>query len=108
MNIISSQNSHLTDDTSISDSSFSANFKILNISSMRSPELVGPHGQSTESRKKSNISSRKAREHKHIAVKSAFSEEVTGKNTIEVNLCAVTKHLYVTLLCLKQDIGLIL
>jgi len=48
------------------------------------------------------------REHRHVAVKSAFSEEVTGKNTIEINACAVTKYLHVTLLCLKQDISTVL
>lgn len=45
------------------------------------------------------------REHRHIAIKSAFSEDVTGKNMIEVNSCAVTKYIHVTLLCLRQDVA---
>ena len=48
------------------------------------------------------------REHRHVQIKSAFSEDVTGKNTIEVNLCAVTKYLHVTLLCLNKDIAAVL
>ena len=48
---------------------------------------------------------RQTREHRHIAIKSAFSEEVTGKNMIEVNACAVTKYIHVTLLCLRQDVA---
>jgi hypothetical protein len=45
MNIVSSENSHAANvDIAKADSSFSANFKILNISSLKSPELTGPHG----------------------------------------------------------------
>ena len=51
------------------------------------------------------VSSRWIREHKHIAIKSAFSEDVTGKNTIEINANAVTKHLQITLLCLRSEVG---
>lgn len=45
------------------------------------------------------------REHRHIAIKSAFSEDVTGKNMIEINACAVTKYIHVTLLCLRHEVA---
>ena len=96
---------------------FGANFKILNISTLKSPEQVLPVNtqQSTDSRHhktsqlygKGNLT-RLQREHRHIAIKSAFSEEVTGKNCIEVNACAVTKHLHITLLCLRSELHQIL
>lgn len=38
-------------------------------------------------------------------MKSAFSEEVTGKHAIEINVCGVTRHLHVSLLCLRQDVA---
>ena len=127
MNIISNNPSHVASlDMSTAGAqvlldslpqSFSSNFKILNIATVRSPTdlQVGPLNSlalamqySTESRTKgSSVSSRWVREHRHMAIKSAFSEEVTGKNTIEVNANAVTKHLQVTLLCLRQEVGLL-
>lgn len=37
-------------------------------------------------------------------VKNAFSERVTGKSLIEVNMCGVTQDVRITLVCLKQEI----
>lgn len=113
MNIVSNNPSHVisVDSQKLGDSSFSANFKILNISTLRNPEVPPQSGSyhSTESRHKTSqlynkgSHTRLQREHRNIAVKSAFSEEVTGKNTIEVNACAVTKYLHITLLCLRPE-----
>ena len=55
-----------------------------------------------------NLLNYSGREHRRIAIKSAFSENVTGKNTIEVNASAVTKNLNVTLLCLRKDVATLL
>ena len=104
-----------------SDFNFSSNFKILNISTLKYPEpsLHRATQQSTDSNAPStkskqttskqvpsdrrNLLNHPAREHRHIAIKSAFSEQVTGKGVIEINANAVTKHLHITLLCLRQD-----
>jgi len=114
MNIVSNNPSHMVsvDSQKLGEQSFSANFKILNISTQRPSEATLPSGShhSAESRRQATqlppkgTAQRLQREHRHIAVKSAFSEEVTGKSTIEVNACAVTKHLYVTLLCLRAEV----
>ena len=120
MNQLSNNPSHVGSVDShaqqVIDNRFSANFKILNISTLKNPDQ-GAHGatlHSTDSRTKAaqllppkGSAARQQREHRHIAIKSAFSEEVTGKNSIEINACAVTKYLHVTLLCLRQDVSTI-
>ena len=44
-------------------------------------------------------------EKQRLLVKSAFSEEVTEKDLIEVNACGVTKELHFTFLCLKDEVA---
>ena len=40
-----------------------------------------------------------------MLIKNAFSEEVIGKDLIEVNTCGVTKEVHITLLCLKDEVA---
>ena len=69
-------------------SEFGQNLKLLNIHTSLGPkerQSTKPEGQ-------------------RLNLKSAFSEEVTEKDLIEVNSFSVTKELHLTFLCLKDEI----